>query len=73
MKRKPLNQLYHQFLKSKNIHQQETHYFAVLLATAGFITPYLNDEHEIVEYTETEKLTSRQHRNELFKLIQELK
>lgn len=68
-KRHPVSQLYHQFLKSKGVDQKETEYFAVLLSTTGFIIPYIDENHQVTEYTETEKLTSGENKNELFKLI----
>lgn len=73
MKRKPINQLYHQFLKPAQIPAAELNYFASLMSIQGFIVPYIDDQHLITHYAELEKLTSGENKKELFKLIQELK
>ena len=65
------DRLYHQFLKPKNIELEKLPLLVTKLYESGFIELYHNfgdDE----RYSETEKLTSRQHRDELFKIIHEL-
>lgn len=66
-----LDRLYHQFLKPKGIELEKLPLFVTKLYESGFIELYHNfgdDE----RYSETEKLTGREHRDELFKIIQEL-
>lgn len=64
-----LDRLYFQFLKPKGIELDKLMNFQVLMIEHGFI----NMESCLKRYTETEKLTSRQHRDELFKIIGGLK
>lgn len=67
-----LDRLYHQFLKPKNIELEKLPLFVTKLYESGFIELYHNygdDE----RYSETKKLTSRQHRDVLFKIIEGLK
>lgn len=70
-----IDRLYHKFLKPKNIPIEKLHDLIQLLDSSGFIELVLqHDEIDTASdrYIETEKLTSRQHRDELFKLIQGL-
>ena len=67
-----LDRLYHQFLKPKSIKLEKLPLFVTKLYESGFIDLYHNfgdDE----RYSETEKLTSRNNRDELFKIIEGLK
>lgn len=74
MKTKPLAQLYHQFLKPKDIPQDKLPLLVTQLYEAQFIELYHTNELPDVEvYVETLKLTNGKHRNELFKIIQQLK
>lgn len=63
-----LDRLYFQFLKPKGLSIELLHEFQLLMIEHGFIN--MEDGRE--RYTETQKLTSREHRDELFKLIQGL-
>jgi hypothetical protein len=63
-----LDRLYFQFLKPKGLPIEDLQILSGLLVEAGFI----NMEDDLERYSETEKLTSRQHRDELFKIIQGL-
>jgi len=62
-----LDKLYHQFLKPKGVNLLYLDVLATQLHLQGFIQ-ITGDR-----YTETEKLTSRQHRDELFKIIEGMK
>jgi len=65
--------LYHQFLKPKGISIDKLPFLVARLYSQGFIELFRSSvEPDYERYAETEKLTSRQHRDELFKLIQEL-
>jgi hypothetical protein len=55
-------------LKPKGLPIEDLQILSGLLVEAGFI----NMEDNLERYSETEKLTSRQHRDELFKIIQGL-
>jgi len=69
-----LESLYHRFLKPKDIDISDLPRFVSMMYAAGFIDLYHDNEDPDVErYVELEKLTSREHRDELFKLIQSLK
>lgn len=67
-----IDRLYFQFLKPKSIELEKFPLFVTKLYESGFIELYhhFGDDER---YTETEKLTSRQHRDELFKIIEGLK
>ena len=67
-----LSRLYHQFLKPKSVPLEKLPLLATKLYEAGFIELYHNFE-DVERYSETEKLTSRQHRDELFKIVNSLK
>jgi hypothetical protein len=72
-----LDRLYHQFLKPKGIELLQLPFLVSKLYEAGFIEVWRDGyDHKtdsyIERYSETEKLTSRQHRDELFKIIQGL-
>lgn len=63
--------LYHQFLKPKGIELEKLPLLVTKLYEAQFIELYHNfgdDE----RYSETEKLTGREHRDELFKIVSKL-
>lgn len=66
-----LDRLYFQFLKPKSIELEKLPLLVTKLYESGFIELYhhFGDDER---YTETEKLTNRQNRDELFKIIQEL-
>lgn len=69
-----LDRLYHQFLKPKGIDTDKLHFFVTKLYEAQFIVLFHEGTSPDVErYAETEKLTSRLHRDELFKIIEGLK
>jgi DNA-binding transcriptional ArsR family regulator len=69
-----LDKLYNQFLKPKNIPLEQLPFLISKLYEAGFITVVRDSQDPDLErYSETEKLTSRQHRDELFKIIERLK
>lgn len=63
-----IDRLYFQFLKPKGLSIELLHELQTLMIEHGFITM----EDGLERYIETEKLTSRQHRDELFKLIRGL-
>jgi hypothetical protein len=68
------NRLYHQFLKPVGIDIDRLNLFTSLMYESGFIDLYHSETELYIErYVELEKLTSRGHRDELFKLIQKLK
>jgi hypothetical protein len=64
-----LERLYHQFLQPKKMPDWLVDRLAEKLCSAGFI----HYEGDGDRYSETEKLLSREHRDELFKLIEGLK
>lgn len=64
-----LDRLYFQFLKPKGLSSELLHELQTLMIEHGFI----NMEDGLERYSETQKLTSRQHRDELFKIIGGLK
>ena len=67
-----LDRLYFQFLKPKSIPLEKLPLLVTKLYEAGFIE--LNHNFGDTErYSENEKLTNRQHRDELFKIIEGLK
>lgn len=69
-----LSRLYHQFLKPEQIPLEKLHFLDAALYDHGFIEILRSETNPDDErYSETEKLTSRQHRDELFKLIGRLK
>ena len=69
-----LDRLYHQFLKPKGIPLDKLPFLVSKLYEAGFIEVFHeNNDPDSERYFETEKLTSREHRDDLFKIIQELK
>lgn len=69
-----LDRLYHQFLKPKGIDASKLSELVDQLYQAGFIQLMPNDANSPEpRYSETEKLTGREHRDELFKLIQGLR
>lgn len=63
-----IDRLYHRFLKPKGIPLDQLPALATRLQTAGFID--LGHVAGLGRYIETTKLISRDHRDELFKLIQ---
>lgn len=67
-----LDRLYHQLLKPKGIELEKLPLLVTKLYESGFIELYhsFGDDER---YSETEKLTNRQNRDELFKLIEGLK
>lgn len=68
-----MDRLYFQFLKPKGIHRDKLFELFDSLYQSGFIQIVPDDAGtNEARYIETEKLTSRQHRDELFKIIQEL-
>ena len=69
-----IDRLYFQFLKPKGIHRDKLFELFDSLYQSGFIQIVPDDAWtNESRYTETEKLTGRLHRDELFKLIEELK
>ena len=69
-----MDRLYFQFLKPKGIHRDNLFELFDSLYQSGFIQIAPDDAGtNETRYIETEKLTSRQHRDELFKLIEGLK
>lgn len=62
-----IDKLYHKFLKPKGIPTSFIESLASRLQNHGFIL--VQDD----RYQETDKLTSREHRDELFKIIQGVK
>ena len=65
------DRLYHQFLKPRSIELEKLPLLVTKLYESGFIELYHNfgdDE----RYSETEKLTGREHRDELFKIVSKL-
>lgn len=66
-----LDRLYHQLLKPKGIELEKLPLLVTKLYESGFIELYhsFGDDER---YSETEKLTNRQNRDELFKIIHEL-
>lgn len=69
-----IDRLYHQFLKPKGIAMEKLPFLVSQLYEAEFIEVFRDPKDPDLErYLETEKLTSRKHRDELFKIIQGLK
>lgn len=69
-----IDRLYHRFLKPEGIGIDKLHFLATALFDHGFIEIVRSETNPDDErYYETEKLTSRQHRDELFKIIGRLK
>ena len=69
-----MDRLYFQFLKPKGIHRDKLFELFDSLYQSGFIQIVPDDAGtNEARYIETEKLTGRLHRDELFKLIEELK
>lgn len=69
-----LDKLYNQFLKPKGIDASQLPFLVSRLYAAGFIQVFSDPRDvDLERYSETEKLTSRKHRDELFKIIEELK
>lgn len=62
-----LDNLYYKFLKPKNISIEKLEDFAKSLHEKSFIVFVYGLS---TRYSETEKLTSREHRDELFKIVQ---
>ena len=68
-----LDRLYHMFLKPKDVPIEQLGEFVARMYEAGFIEVFQSREIPDGErYAETEKLTSRQHRDELFSIIQRM-
>lgn len=67
-----LDRLYHQLLKPKGIELEKLPLLVTKLYESGFIELY-HDFGDDERYSETEKLTSRNNRDELFKIIEGLK
>ncbi len=66
-----LDRLYNQFLKPRGIHIDNLPLLATKLYESQFIDlVYDQDNPDVERYSETQKLLSRNHRNELFKIIQ---
>lgn len=65
------DRLYHQLLKPKGIELEKLPLLVTKLYESGFIELYhsFGDDER---YSETEKLTNRKNRDELFKIIQGL-
>lgn len=68
-----LEKLYFKFLKPKNIPIEKLQELADLLHEQNFIHYVYQNQTNGLRYSETEKLTGREHRDELFKLIGSLK
>lgn len=66
------DRLYHQLLKPKGIELEKLPLLVTKLYESGFIELY-HDFGDDERYSETEKLTSRNNRDELFKIIEGLK
>ena len=64
-----LDRLYFQFLKPKGLSIELLHELQTLMIEHGFITM----EDGLERYSETQKLTNRQNRDELFKIIERIK
>ena len=69
-----MDRLYFQFLKPKGIHRDKLFELFDSLYQSGFIQIVPDDARtNETRYTETEKLTSRNNRDKLFKIIEGLK
>lgn len=73
-----LDRLHHKFLKPNNISIEKLPFLVSKLYEAGFIEVWKDGYDHISNtyierYSETEKLTSRKYKNELFKIIGSLK
>lgn len=69
-----LAKLYFQFLMPKRIPIEQLPFLVSKLYEAGFIEVFAPSEPLGAErYTENDKLTSRNHRDELFKIVESLK
>jgi hypothetical protein len=69
-----LDKLYNQFLKTKGIPLDKLPFLVSKLYEHGFITlTHDRNDPDLERYSENEKLTSRLHRDELFKIIGGLK
>lgn len=64
-----LDRLYFKFLKPRGMSRDLLESMAVRLFEAGFIDLLQDESGNIERYSENEKLTSRQHRDELFKIV----
>lgn len=67
-----LDRLYHQFLKPKGLSLDLLPRLVSTLYEARFIDLYTSEDLETERYTELPKLLNRQHKDELFKIIQKL-
>lgn len=72
IKTEPVDKLYHKFLKSLNISRDQTLNLARLLSNDGFID-FVPGSAPDLRYTETEKLSDKSSRNQLFKIVHSLK
>lgn len=71
-----LDTLHHKFLKPKSIPIDRLEEFAVALWEAKFIDFVPNKDQRnpnIERYADTDKMTSREHRDELFKIVESFK
>jgi hypothetical protein len=65
-----LDRLYNQFLKPKGIPLDKLPFLVSRLYEQGFIQLVRDpSDPDLERYSETEKLTGRMHRDELFKLV----
>lgn len=67
------SKLYHKFLKPENIPLEKLPFLVSKLFEANFIELYHNADFSAERYSENEKLISKTHKDELFKIVQSLK
>lgn len=69
-----IDRLYHKFLKPQGMSSDLVGILATRLQDHDFIAIHWDDERLLGDrYEETEKLTNRKNKDELFKLINEIK
>ena len=72
MKIKPINQLYHQFLKPKDISENKLPQLVEKLREARFINMLISGSLN-QKYIESDKLINGLNKDELFKIVEGLK
>jgi len=66
-----IERVYHQLMKSRDVPREKLSDVVSALASHDFIELHLQGKD--IRYSENEKLTDRQHKRELFKLLERVK